>query len=108
MFDDLYDALSLVWSSRWPKSEGEITAVEAERVRHNRREEMLRLAIAYKFSVGEDGPYTGESFWSPNFFVKKRIIAARRKFRLRQRVTVRYRSDDPSVNKLDSSVWKGL
>ena len=109
MFDDLYDAISMMWSWRWPTSSGEVTAVDLERIRHsNSRNDTLRLAIAYKFSPGDDGPYTGESFWQPSFCVKRRVFAARHKIRLHQRVTVRYRPDDPSVNKLDPSVWQDL
>ena len=108
MFDDLYDAISIVWSCRWPTSKGEVTAVDIERLRHSRGGDTLRLAIAYKFSLGDDGPYTGESFWEPIFFARKRVFAVRHKVRVRQPVTVRYRRDDPSVNTLDRRVWRGL
>jgi len=108
MFDDLYDVISLMWSWRWPTSEGKITAVDVERIHHSRGGDTMRLAIAYEFSLGDDGPYTGESFWEPSFFAKKRVIAARRKLRTRQPVIVRYRTDDPSVNTLDRNVWRGL
>lgn len=106
MFEDLYDTISRLWSRRWPKVTGEITAVDVERIHGNHR--ALRLAVAYKFSVNGDGPYTGESFWSPSFFVNRRVLAARRKFRVGHPVFVRYRSDDPSVNTLDGSVWQKL
>ena len=86
---------------------GEVTAVDVERIKNSRREE-FRLAVAYKFSIGNDGPYTGESFWQPAFFSKKRVLAARRSFRVHQQVVVRYRPDDPSVNKLDGRVWQNL
>ena len=66
------------------------------------------MAVAYKFSIGNDGPYTGESFWKPAFFSKKRVLAARRNIRVHQQVIVRYRPDDPSVNKLDGRVWQNL
>ena len=108
MFDDLYDALSVVWSWRWPTSEGQVTAVDIERITHRSDSGTLRLAIAYKFSVGDDGPYTGEAFWQPSLFTKKRVFAARHKIRVRQRVTVRYRRDDPSVNTLDGRIWRDL
>jgi hypothetical protein len=103
MFGDLYDALSLLWSWRWPVANGHVTAVDVERIRVNNRHE-ARLAVAYEFLVGDDGPYTGESFWKPAFFSVKRVAAARRKVRIRNRVTVRYRPDDPSVNTLDHGV----
>jgi len=108
MFDDLYNALSLMFSPWWPTVEGEIAAVDVERIRHSRSGDTLRLAVAYKFSLGDDGPYTGESFWRPAFFVNKRVAAARHKLHVRQRVTIRYRSDDPSLNKLDRRVWHRL
>jgi len=47
MFGDLYDAMSLLWSWRWPVTEGEVTAVGGD---------TARLAVAYEFSVGDDGP----------------------------------------------------
>jgi hypothetical protein len=106
MFEDLHDAVSLVFCHWWPKAEGEITAVEVERIHHSQGRDTLRLAVAYKFSLGDDGPYTGESFWQPSFFVNKRVAAARHRLHCRQRVLVRYRSSDPSVNKLDHSVWR--
>jgi hypothetical protein len=108
MFGDLYDALSMLWSWSWPIATGEATVVEVERLRHSRGRDTLRLCVAYKFFVGSDGPYTGESFWAPAFFRNKRVSAGRHKMRSRQRVLVRYRTDDPSVNRLDPSVWKEL
>ena len=108
MFGDLYDAVSFLFSWRWPRVDGEITAVDVERIRHTRGRDTFRLAVAYEFSLGDDGPYTGESFWAPAFCMNRRVIAARRKRRVRQAVVVRYRRDDPSVNRLDRQVWKGL
>src|SRR5712672_107593 len=107
MFNDLYDVISLLWSWRWPLANGEITAVDVERVRDSRGRHEARLAVAYEFSVGDDGPYTGECFWTPAFFSLKRVASARRKIRIRRRVSVRYRQDDPSVNTLDHGV-RGL
>ncbi len=108
MFEDLFDSISFLWSWGWPSSEGQVTAIDVERIKHSRGGDTLRLAIAYKFSVGEDGPYTGESFWEPSFFQRRRMAAARRKFHLHQSVMVHYRADDPSVNRLDRQVWKDL
>jgi hypothetical protein len=59
MFEDLYDAISMIWSWRWPASGGRVTAVDVERIRHSRGRDTLRLAIAYEFSLGDDGPYPG-------------------------------------------------
>jgi len=114
VFDDLYDAVSLLWSWRWPEILGQITAVDVERIEDAQGRETLRLAVAYKFSIGNDGPYTGESLWQPAFLSGKRVLAARRNVRVHQQVLVRYRPDDPSVNKLDRRarrirlVWSGV
>jgi hypothetical protein len=107
VLDELYDSISRLWSWTWPQTTGEITAVDIERIKRY-GEDSLRLAVAYKFSINSDGPYTGESFWQPAFCLKRRIIHARRKLRVHQRVVVRYRADDPSVSKLDRSLWKGI
>jgi len=61
MFNDLYDVISLAWSWRWPVANGVITAVDVERFRSSNGRYSARLAVAYEFSVGDDGPYTGES-----------------------------------------------
>jgi hypothetical protein len=108
MFEDVYDGLSFCWSWHWPRCGGEITAVDVERKPDTNGNVALRLAVAYKFSSGDDGPYTGESFWQPAFCVNKGVIAARRKMRIPQKVIVCYRPDDPSVNRLDRGVWRGL
>ena len=104
MFNDLFDALSYLSSWRWPVADGEVTAVDIERIGAG-RDKTFRLAVAYEFSIGADGPYTGESFWQPAFFAKKRVQTTARRFHRRQRVAVKYRPDDPSINRLDHSVW---
>ncbi len=108
MFEDLYDAVSFLWSWSWPVVDGRITEVLVERIRHNRNPDTFRLSVTYEFSIGADGPYTGESFWAPAFCRNRRVVAARHKIHARQRVVVRYRADDPSVNRLDRSAWDGL
>jgi hypothetical protein len=108
MFNDLYDAISLLWSWRWPVAEGEVTAVDIERMRHDRNSDTARLAVAYEFSVGDDGPYTGECFWVPAFCSVRRIASARRKPHIRDPLRVRYRPGDPSVNTLDGGVARLL
>jgi hypothetical protein len=108
MFDDLYDTISLMWSWRWPVADGEVTAVDIERINRNRCSETVRLAVAYEFSIGDDGPYTGECFWRPAFSPVKRAAAARRKLRIREPLRVRYRPDNPSVNKLDGGIARLL
>jgi hypothetical protein len=108
MFEDLYDNMSLIFSHWWPAVFGEITAIDVERIRQSGSAGTLRLAVAYEFSIGDDGPYTGESFWQPWFFVNRRIRAAKHNIHHRQRVMVRYRPDNPSVNKLDPRIWRSL
>jgi hypothetical protein len=104
MFEDLYDGISRLWSWNWPRAEGKVTEVLAEHLESRSGEKTARLAVAYEFSVGTDGPYTGECFWSPAFCSIRRVAIARRRVRAHQRVRVRYRSDDPSVNTLDGGV----
>jgi hypothetical protein len=79
VFEDLYDKISTLWSWRWPETIGEVTAVDVERVQDPEGGATLRLAVAYKFSIGDDGPYTGESFWQPFLpqISKNRVLAAR-------------------------------
>ncbi|MGP0097309.1 MAG: DUF3592 domain-containing protein [Terriglobales bacterium] len=107
---DLYDKISTLWSWRWPETTGEVTAVDIERIRDPEGGETLRLAVAYKFSIGDDGPYTGESFWQPFLpqILTDRVLTARNNVQVHQQVLVRYRADDPSVNKLDRCVWRNL
>jgi hypothetical protein len=62
MFNDLYNNVSLLLSWRWPKVEGVITAIDAQGIG-----EGLAILVRYQFSVGEDGPYTGESQWRPGY-----------------------------------------
>ena len=109
MFGEVYDAISFLFSWRWPEAMGEVTAVEVEEIQQLESNPSFRLAVAYKFWVGADGPYIGESYWEPAFFSKKRVAeAAANKIQVGQPVKVRYRRDDPSVNKLDRLVWQEL
>jgi hypothetical protein len=103
MFDDLYDTISFLWSWRWPTVDGEVTAVDVELVKDG-----YRLSVAYQFSIRGDGPYTGESIWAPSISRNSRVRAAADKIHVRDPVLVRYRLDDPSVNRLDSTFWRGL
>ena len=105
MFEDLYDGVSVIFSWRWPTVSGVITAIDVERISRSNQGESWRLAVAYEFSLGDDGPYTGESFWNPHYFSRRRVRAGRRKFHRGEVVTVRYRKEYPSVNRLDPQVW---
>lgn len=106
MLEDLYNAATFLGSWRWPELKGDITAVDVERIKGNRGNVRLRLAVAFKFSVNGDGPYTGESLWNPAFCVNRRVLEARRRVRVGQSVRVRYRTDDPSVNRIGD--WASL
>ena len=107
MFKDLYDYISSLFSSRWPTVEGVVTAVDVQLIHYGNRGSRYtpRIKVDYTFSVGDDGPYTGESVWSPTASVTNSI---NEKFGVNKSVKVRYRPDDPSVNKLDRDVWKDL
>jgi hypothetical protein len=102
MFEDLYDRFSVLGSRLWPVADGIVTEVISERLGSDRNR--ARLAVAYEFSVGTDGPYTGECFWTPAFFPLRRVSSARKKLRKSAPVRIRYRPDDPSVNTLDGGV----
>ena len=88
MFSELYDRM---FSQRWPQVEGTITRAYLDPGK------VGGLTVAYEFSIGEDGPYTGES---QGF----RVVDID-SFKIGQKVPVRYRRDDPSVNKIDPGFW---
>lgn len=84
MFKDLYDRISLLFSKNWPTAEGKITGVYP-----NPGGRGAQGMVVYEFSVGDDGPYTGEAPWFGNVICTGGPV------------TVRYRTDDPSVNTID-------
>jgi hypothetical protein len=96
MFNDLYDAISLLWSWRWPVAEGEVTAVDIERMRHDRNSDTARRTIYRRMLLGAA------------FCSVRRIASARRKLHIRDPLRVRYRPGDPSVNTLDGGVARLL
>jgi hypothetical protein len=98
MFSDLYDSISLWFYWRWPKIDGEITAV---RILGGSG----RLLLEYRFLL-EDGSYIGEAGrpWSASMAA----VNVSERFPIGQPVAVRYRRDNPSVNTLDRSVWQDL
>ena len=101
MFGELYENLSLLFYWRWPTVEGVITAADLIYGRYP------AIVIVYEFSVGEDGPYTGQSR-SPFWFGSTNVNGINKQLAAGERVLVRYRPNQPSVNKLDSSVWRDL
>jgi len=101
MLKNLYDDLSLMFYRRWPKVEGKITAVD---ICPGTEPDVV---IVYEFSVGDDGPYTGESS-PPYSFDGTTVMDIERTLSVGKSVWIRYRLDDPSVNKLDPSFWEDL
>lgn len=105
MFRNLYDYISLMLSWCWPKVEGLITAVDLRTVANgDAGANTLRLVITFEFCLGDDGPYTGES-WSP-YLGDINLMDVNQQLRTGRPVVVRYRPDDPSVNRLDRSAWQ--
>ncbi len=100
MFSETYDWLSKVFSWNWPTAEGEITAVRFLSPDEG-------LIIEYKFLVGDDGPYTGESRIS-SWSVHIDVMDIHKTLAIGTPITVHYRPDDPSVNTLDREKWQGL
>lgn len=98
MLSELYDSISLLFWRRWPTVEAVITAVNMRTGREP------RLIVAYEFSVGNDGPYTGEASW-PALPGDSDASCISDRLRVGQPVTVRYRPDDPSVNTVDHMLW---
>jgi len=109
MFEDLGDAFRMLFRFTWPIADAEVTEVEIERV-GDPDDGRLRLAVCYKFYIGDDGPYCGESFWEPKFTFRlaNRMRDARRRLKQRHVVPVHYRSGDPSQNRLDRDAWRDL
>jgi len=97
MFELLYDYVSLAPSWRWPKTQGTITTFDFLGGQE--------LVVIYEFSLSDDGPYTGRSAMPSD---GTDLTSINESLRIGKEVAVRYRRDDPSVNKLDRSVWQNL
>jgi hypothetical protein len=100
VFGDLYDKLSMIFSWRWPTAEGVITAVRVDPCRQG-----LQVVLDYEFALDDGQPYTGESS-APSWVRGSKLINVHETFRVGNAVTVRYRTSDPSVNRLDGRVWR--
>ena len=108
MVRDPYDYFSLMLSWRWPKAEGEITAVQLRTVPYSDRGgNRLGLVVEYKFSVGDDGPYSAETCWSP-WFGHTEVTDINNRLRAGQSVTVRYPPDDPSASSWSAAYGNSL
>ena len=102
MLENLRDSVSLLFTRNWPTTDGQITGVSVYPY-----ERGIQFAITYTFSLSDDGPYTGESR-SPVWYPGEKVVQINDKFQAGQKVIVRYRPDDPSINKLDRSTWDDL
>ena len=102
MFEDLSDSFTKLFSWRWPTVEGVITAIGTEPAPRGE----LQLAISYEFSVGDDGPYTGEYYCGTRFVPT--VTASDGDSLIGKSVTVRYQPNNPSVNTLDPRQWRNL
>ena len=102
MLEDLRDAASLLFSRSWLKAEGSITRVYVDPY-----ERGFYLRIAYEFSIGADGPYTGESR-CPTWFGGTDVLDINNTFAIGRSVPIRYKPGDPSINKIDPSFWGDL
>jgi hypothetical protein len=96
----------VLWPGIWPVADGIVTEVISECLGRDRQR--IRLAWLMSFSVGEDGPYIGESFWKPAFCRLRRVVDARKRIRKRHTIQIRYRPGDPGVNTLDGGVRRLL
>ena len=103
MVEDFRDSVSLLLSRNWPTADGQITGVSAYPYDRGG----IQFALTYTFFVSDDGPYSGESH-SPGWFPGEKVVEINDKFRVGQKVTVRYRPDNPTINKLDRSTWDDL
>jgi hypothetical protein len=103
MFEDLRDSVSMVFSRTWPTADGQITGVSVYPYDRGG----VQFALTYTFSISNDGPYTGESR-SPQWFPGEMLAEIKDKFRVGQKVVVRYRPGCPAVNQLDHSTWDEL
>ncbi len=97
MFQDIYNSLSKLFSRCWPTADGEVTGVTVDSCFGSDYE--ARLVVTYKFSVSGE-PYTGEA--SSSMFNGVPIadaIDGLHGIREGDFIAVRYRPNDPTVNK---------
>ena len=125
MFDALWEGLAKLSSWRWPVAQGQVVLAAIEIVPAGEgfsgSDGHCQLRVTYKFNINADGPYVGEACWTPTQPAQVSWTAAndleedRAKLEPLTRqlppgypVQVRYRPDDPRVNKLDGGVEKLL
>ncbi len=99
MSSELYDNISLLFCWLWPMAEGCITSVYVDPSQGG------RISLAYEFSIGNDGPYTGQG--SPPFWFGGTTLMNTEKM-LGEKVIVRYKTSNRSVSTIDWGFWKDL
>jgi Protein of unknown function (DUF3592) len=102
VFRELYNGASMMLSWGWPVAEGVITAVRVDPCRSG-----LQVVLDYEFSVNGQGPYT-EASSAPSWFGATEVMDIQKTFRIGRALAIRYRRDDPSVNRIDWRRWQGL
>ena len=82
----------------WPIAQGQITGWN--RIQRDKENFVI---VSYKFSVGDDGPYTGQESWQPSMKFRGQDLAdnAERLLFDGRSIDVRYKPSDPSENTVD-------
>src|SRR5713226_2205411 len=83
MFNELCDYISLMFARRWPTADGLIIGVYVDPILRE------QIEVAYEFSIGPDGPYTGRS--SPPFWFGGTAVVVNADAMVGQAVIVRYK-----------------
>ena len=96
-------------SWRWPIAQGQVVAAELEY--ENTPLGGPAVLVSYKFHVGDDGPYTGDVWWSPKLSMgaDEKLLEAERRLFVGSAIDVRYKPSDPATNTADvGKVMKGV
>ena len=102
MSEDLREGISRLFSWRWPSCAGVIVSVDTQAGPVSRYGGGLVLVIGYEFSTNHAN-YSGEYFWEPGS--PATVLAAGDQFKIGQKVSVRFRPDDPDVSTLDRQMF---
>jgi hypothetical protein len=100
MFHDLYDAVSMLGSLRWPIADGKVTAVDAMRM----GKDSAQFSIACDFSINNDGPTPVSAFGLRAALRRNKLRPRFAKSMFGNRRGYVIDPDDPSVNRLDGGV----
>lgn len=96
-------------SWRWPIAQGQVVMAEIEY--ENTPLGGPAVLVSYKFRVGDDGPYTGDVWWSPKLStgVDEKLLEAERRLFVGCAIDVRYKPSDPTANTADvDKVMRGV